>query len=91
MPPCETKTGCKKGHWTDQVRVRDRFMALLRLYDAVKATSGACLTEEQKRDQLLINALASIDTINRHGERMMLAGMVRNSVVASISMLKGGS
>ena len=90
MPvPCETSAGCKKGHWRKPIEIKPHFMKLLNLYDAVRATSGACLSEEQRGNVLLMRALAMVDSVARQGERMALASIVRSSVLSSVVALKG--
>lgn len=90
MPvPCETDAGCKKGHWSKPIEIKPKFIKLLNLYDAVRATSGACLSEEQKGNMLLMRALAMIDSVSRHGDRIAMASIVRSSVLSSVVALKG--
>lgn len=45
----------------------------LRLYEEVRATGGACLTEAMKRDRVLMRNLADLAELDRARERRLLA------------------
>jgi hypothetical protein len=88
-PPCETQKGCHKGHWTNPIEVKEYHMRTLRFYEAVRATSGACMTEQQRTDPFLISALVAIDGVVRHAEQVRMSNMVRGAVASTVSAFKG--
>lgn len=56
-----------------ELRLSERNLQMLRLYNEVRATAGACLTEEMRRDRLLMLNLSDLAAMDRVRERQRLA------------------
>lgn len=61
-------------------------MPLLRLYDAVQATGGSCLTEAEKADGFCLYALSVVHSVKSSGERRDLANAVTVGVATSVAL-----
>lgn len=85
-PPCDTKKGCLKGHWSDPIQVKEHHMPMLTFYEAVQSTHGACLSESQRREPIVIKVLNSIDAVMRHAETVRMSTAIRSSVIAASAM-----
>lgn len=74
-PPCWScpKKGPEQAH---EFELSKQGFELYNLYRKVKATSGACLTEEQRSSSILADRLALIDTIVEADKAVKLAKQV---------------
>lgn len=79
-PPCEL---CPKGSPAEEhehLLTADNWLTL-ELFREVKATNGACLTDEMKADRLLMQNLAAIDQLWIAKERQRLGREIAANVV----------
>ncbi len=78
-PPCDT---CPKGSPEDKKysRLRPVHWRTLAFYQQVRATRGACLTDEAREDAWLMQDLAILETLYQRFEREALAMELANQV-----------
>jgi hypothetical protein len=65
--PCEARIGCAKGHWAD-LKFRRLTLAeesLVALFHASKATGGAMLSEDERRDDVLALLFSYLERIHQ--------------------------
>lgn len=79
-PPCHKcpKESPEKAHEHELSAKNWRTLAL---YQQVRASSGACLSDEMKRDALLMKNLATIDALFRRWEREQQAVVLATEIV----------
>lgn len=82
-PPCAfDKDACPKGSPAEEAEhlLSADNAQTWQLYREVKATGGACLTDEMKRDQLLMRNLALIDQLAEARQRQQLGREIAGQV-----------